>query len=133
MGATANRSCGYHVHLDAADLTASDIRAIVTRYADHESEIDAFMPPSRRGNANTYCGSVIEMCIRDRYKPGRSVLKWVQFAAEQRGPLVFGACAQSTVIVDHFVKAKESLPPQPAPCVLGAALHQFIVIEHKVV
>ena len=31
MGATANRSCGYHVHLDAADLTASDIRAIVIR------------------------------------------------------------------------------------------------------
>ena len=71
--------------------------------------------------------------LADQYKPGRSVLKWVQFAAEQRGPLVFGACAQSTVIVDHFVKAKESLPPQPAPCVLGAALHQFIVIEHKVV
>ena len=29
MGATANRSCGYHVHLDAEGLTASDIRAIV--------------------------------------------------------------------------------------------------------
>lgn len=68
MGATANRSCGYHVHLDAAGLTASDIRAIVTRYADHESEIDAFMPPSRRGNENTYCGSIRPLAMSERFQ-----------------------------------------------------------------
>ena len=68
MGATANRSCGYHVHLDAEGLTASDIRAIVTRYADHESEIDAFMPPSRRGNSNTYCSSVVQLARSERFQ-----------------------------------------------------------------
>ena len=73
MGATANRSCGYHVHLDAADLTASDIRAIVTRYADHESEIDAFMPPSRRGNTNSYCGSVIELARSERFQSAGTI------------------------------------------------------------
>lgn len=68
MGATANRNCGYHVHLDAEGLTARDIRAIVTRYADHESEIDAFMPPSRRRNSNGYCSSVIELARSERFQ-----------------------------------------------------------------
>ena len=57
-GATVNRSCGFHVHFGAADLSAADVKTIVHRYAAHEAEIDAFMPPSRRGNTNTYCESV---------------------------------------------------------------------------
>ncbi len=57
-GAGVNRSCGFHVHFDAGDLSAQDVRTIVKRYAAHEAEIDAVMPPSRRGNANTYCASV---------------------------------------------------------------------------
>ena len=47
-GATVNRSCGFHVHFDAADLSAGDIKTIVKRYAAHEAEIDAVMPPRRR-------------------------------------------------------------------------------------
>lgn len=70
--------------------------------------------------------------LANQYKPGRSKLKWVQFAAEQCGPLNFGACAQSTIIVDHFVKAKEALPSQPAPLALGAALYQIVTIEHRI-
>lgn len=54
-GGTVDRSCGFHVHFDAADLSLEHLRAIVTRYAAHEAKIDAFMPPSRRGNANNYC------------------------------------------------------------------------------
>lgn len=57
-GATVNRSCGFHVHFDAGDLSAQDVRTIVKRYSTHEAEIDAVMPPSRRENANTYCASV---------------------------------------------------------------------------
>jgi hypothetical protein len=56
-GAKINTTCGLHVHFDAAGLAANEIRVIATRYARHESEIDAFMPKSRRGNANTYCQS----------------------------------------------------------------------------
>ncbi len=70
--------------------------------------------------------------LADQYKPGRSKLRWVQFGVEQQAPLSFGASAQSTVIVDHFVKAKELLPPQPAPVAFGAALQQVITIEHRI-
>ncbi len=57
-GAAVNRSCGFHVHFDASDLSAGDIKTIVKRYAAHEAEIDAVMPPSRRGSANTFCAPV---------------------------------------------------------------------------
>lgn len=57
-GAGVNRSCGFHVHFDASDLNAADVRSIVKRYAAHEAEIDAVMPPSRRGSNNTYCATV---------------------------------------------------------------------------
>ena len=50
MGATANRTCGLHVHIDAHGLTVDALRAIVRRYAAYEHEIDTFMPPSRRNN-----------------------------------------------------------------------------------
>ncbi len=54
-GATIDKSCGLHVHFDAASFTADELRTACIRYAKHESEIDAFMPKSRRGNENTYC------------------------------------------------------------------------------
>lgn len=57
-GAYANRTCGFHVHFDAHDIELEIIKTIVRRYAAHESEIDAFMPPSRRGNTNQYCRSL---------------------------------------------------------------------------
>lgn len=57
-GATVNRSCGFHVHFDAGDLSVGDIKTIVKRYAAHEAEIDAVMPSSRRGSANTFCAPV---------------------------------------------------------------------------
>ncbi|MDR1489866.1 MAG: amidoligase family protein [Desulfovibrio sp.] len=56
-GAKINTTCGLHVHFDAAGLEVNEIRTIATRYAKHEAEIDAFMPRSRRGDANTYCKS----------------------------------------------------------------------------
>lgn len=60
-GAYANRTCGFHVHFDASDLGMEHIKKIVRRYAAHEQEIDAFMPKSRRGNANQYCQSLSGM------------------------------------------------------------------------
>lgn len=71
-GATVNRSCGFHVHFDAADLSVADVKAIVHRYADHEAEIDAFMPPSRRGDTNTYCQSVTRFLNR-RFDEARTI------------------------------------------------------------
>lgn len=56
-GATANRSCGLHVHVNARDLTVDDIKNTVENYSVNESTIDSFMPRSRRGNINSYCYS----------------------------------------------------------------------------
>ena len=58
MGCTVNRSTGVHVHLEAADLTALDVKNIVTRYADNEAEIDTWFPRSRRASNNQYCSPV---------------------------------------------------------------------------
>ena len=71
-GATVNRSCGFHVHFDAADLSVADVKAIVHRYAAYEAEIDAFMPPSRRGNTNAYCESVTRFLNR-RFDEARTI------------------------------------------------------------
>ena len=60
-GATANRSCGLHVHVDARDLEARDLANVVQRYAKFETEIDKYMPTSRRGAGNTYCRSIISV------------------------------------------------------------------------
>jgi hypothetical protein len=58
-GASVDRRCGLHVHLGAADLAAADIATVVRRYAKFEEQIDDWMAPSRRGNANSYCHSVL--------------------------------------------------------------------------
>lgn len=57
-GATANRSCGFHVHFDASEMTVEQLRAIVNRYATFEEQIDRFLPPSRRANNNRFCKSL---------------------------------------------------------------------------
>ena len=80
-GATVNRSCGFHVHFDAADLNAADVKIIVNRYAAHEAEIDAFMPPSRRGGENSFCLPVARFLNR-RFDEARTI---EELAAAQPG------------------------------------------------
>lgn len=63
-GARVDRSCGLHVHVGVADLTGSEVASIVQRYARFETEIDSFMPLSRRANANCYCRSVTNWARR---------------------------------------------------------------------
>lgn len=53
--ATANRSCGMHVHFDAADLSPQSLYHVLNRYSKYETAIDAFMPISRRASNNNYC------------------------------------------------------------------------------
>lgn len=54
-GARVDRSCGFHVHVDARDLSGADLVNCVRRYATHEAVIDGLMPSSRRGSSNNYC------------------------------------------------------------------------------
>lgn len=57
LGAKVNKSCGFHVHVDAQDLSAQTMFNVYRRYALHESQIDTFMVPSRRASVNNFCRS----------------------------------------------------------------------------
>jgi hypothetical protein len=56
-GAKVNKSCGFHVHVDAQDLSSKVLFNVYRRYALHEDQIDSFMVASRRSNNNHYCQS----------------------------------------------------------------------------
>src|SRR3954471_13516944 len=43
-GGKVDKRCGFHVHVNARDLSGADLISVVRRYAAHESQIDAFMP-----------------------------------------------------------------------------------------
>lgn len=57
-GATINRSCGIHVHIDAAGMNGEQYANFFKAYVTFEETIDSFMPPSRRANASGYCQSL---------------------------------------------------------------------------
>lgn len=59
IGATANKTCGLHVHMNARDLACEQAKAIIGRYAANENKIDAFMAPDRRGNAAYFAGTMV--------------------------------------------------------------------------
>jgi hypothetical protein len=77
MGGNVNRSCGYHVHFDATSLSLAHMRAIVTRYAAHEAEIDTFMPRSRRGNDNTFCRSMAALAANRNFQNASTIQELV--------------------------------------------------------
>lgn len=52
-GYDVNRSCGYHVHINGADLTPAEQAAVAYRYHLCRNDINAVLPPSRH-NGN-YC------------------------------------------------------------------------------
>jgi DNA-binding CsgD family transcriptional regulator len=80
-GAHTNVTCGFHVHFDATGLGVAELRSIISRYANFESQIDAFMPQSRRGNANTYCRSIQSLVTERRFQNARSVSELVSAQA----------------------------------------------------
>lgn len=53
-----NKSCGLHVHFDAAQMNIGTWKNLIKNYANLESIIDLMMPASRRGNENQYCRSM---------------------------------------------------------------------------
>ena len=58
LGARINRSCGLHVHIGAQHLSVGAMKKLAELYIENEEVIDGLLPPSRRGNANTYLQSV---------------------------------------------------------------------------
>jgi hypothetical protein len=77
VGGTVNKSCGLHVHVDANDLNAGQILSVVRRYAHFENQINAFMPPSRRGSrwAHSVGGHYVDDLLRqvNRYGNPRNI------------------------------------------------------------
>ena len=57
MGVKVNNSCGFHCHLDVADLTPKQFARIVKFYQVYEQDIDKLHQASRRGNAH-YTGTL---------------------------------------------------------------------------
>ena len=53
-----NGSCGLHVHMDASDFNITTWQNLLLSYKHAEAEIDRFMPNSRRGDENHFCGSL---------------------------------------------------------------------------
>jgi len=53
-----NRNCGLHISVSWPEMTADQVRNLLARYKEYERDIDAFMPPSRRGSRNRWCGSL---------------------------------------------------------------------------
>lgn len=56
-GCRVDKSCGFHVHLDASTLDANDVKRVFARYTANEDTIDTFMPGNRRGNSTNYAKS----------------------------------------------------------------------------
>lgn len=63
-GAKVEKDCGFHVHVDARDLSGLTLANILTRYAKYETAIDAVMPESRREDNNQYCLSVKDIAVK---------------------------------------------------------------------
>ncbi|NPV52245.1 MAG: amidoligase family protein [Firmicutes bacterium] len=55
VGAKVNKSCGFHVHHSAADLTPKALQALIGLYTRFQGALDEIVAKSRRGNNNTYC------------------------------------------------------------------------------
>lgn len=61
-GFGVNRSCGFHVHLNVADLSHVERQLVILRYGTLQRQISAMLPPSRR--ANGYCAVLSDNELR---------------------------------------------------------------------
>jgi len=64
VGAKVNKSCGFHVHIDASTFTLDNWKNIYKNYILLEDVIDSFMPISRRASNNYYCKSLKNGAVR---------------------------------------------------------------------
>jgi hypothetical protein len=74
-GATINRTCGLHVHVDARGLGRVALANMARYYYHFETAIDGIMPRSRRGNNNTYCVSLSGYSFGTDYENDEAVLR----------------------------------------------------------
>ena len=77
-GGRVDRRCGLHVHLDGGGFGVEEVKSVIRRYARYEEQIDAFMPPSRRGNDNTYCRSLRQFSEQEDFRRAQSMTALIQ-------------------------------------------------------
>lgn len=65
-GFGVNRTCGFHVHINVADLSMRERQLVILRYAQIQADIDAMVPASRRGNS--YCPALSGLQKRELCK-----------------------------------------------------------------
>ena len=58
-GCSANVSCGFHVHVDASDLSKKEVANVVRGWMRNEWIIETLIPHSRRGDS-FYCKNLVE-------------------------------------------------------------------------
>ncbi len=58
LGCTVNKSCGFHVHHGAANMSIEARKDVFRYYRRAEGVIDTLVSPSRRGNENRFCQSL---------------------------------------------------------------------------
>ena len=64
-GAKVDKRCGLHVHFDARNMNLKAVKNLFKLWLKFEDVLDTFQPPSRRGNANTYCRTNLDHSIID--------------------------------------------------------------------
>lgn len=84
-GATVNKTTGLHVHVDARDLSVSEISAVCVRYAKHESLIDSFMPASRRTGQNRFCRTLVPDATNSVFTTPVSVASMITYLRNRYG------------------------------------------------
>jgi len=60
FGAVVNKSCGLHVHVDAASLDIKAMKRLVVLYIENEKLFDSMLPPSRRGESQRFAKSLLK-------------------------------------------------------------------------
>lgn len=60
LGCKVNTSCGFHVHWNIGDFTGKNVQALLRLYAKFEPVIDYLVSPSRRGDTNEHCRSLVK-------------------------------------------------------------------------
>lgn len=61
LGAKTSKECGLHVHLGCAHYSVKQIGRIAKMFTKYERAFDSIVAPSRRGTANRYCRSILNL------------------------------------------------------------------------
>lgn len=72
LGCKVNKTCGFHVHVEARSLHIDHLKALVLSYAKAEPVIDQLMPPSRRAQSAYYCRSIAGV-VEARVRASRTI------------------------------------------------------------